>query len=147
MMPEQPPLLLVCVDLEAGSANLVKYAARQARSCGSSLRVLYVSPSRSAGRDVREQALARLHQLIDGPFSGLDIDAVDVEAGIAEEVIVEYARRHHVGQILLGRRHRSTVERIYVGSTTSAVISLARRPVLVVPVDVTGDRNTSDSGT
>ena len=67
---------------------------------------------------------------------GLPDDHLHIEVGIPEDVIVAVAQRLASGPILLGRRRRETVERIYVGSTTSAVISLARRPVLVIPLAI-----------
>lgn len=134
MNPDDVSPLLLCLDLEAGSEQLIDYAARHARRCTLPLRMLHAS--RAALNEAKhQQILARIHELIDRPLSGLRLQAIDIESGVAEDIIVEVARRHDVNLILLGRRHRTTAERIYVGSTTSAVISLATQPVLVVPVD------------
>ncbi len=133
MNEENRPPLLLCLDLEAGSDHLARWAAQLARRCGQRVQVLYVSPVplSPAQRLEKEQ---RLQRLLEEPFQGLEIIATELREGVAEEVIVEVARRVDADTILLGRRQRTAVERIYVGSTTSAVISLARRPVLVVPV-------------
>jgi len=124
---------LLCLDLEAGSDRLVRWAAQLARRCGQPVQVLYVSPG-SLSVERRHRKKQRLQDLVAEPFQDLEITIMDPREGIAEEVIVEVARQIDAGVILLGRRQRTAVERIYVGSTTSAVISLARRPVLVVPV-------------
>ena len=128
----QSPLLL-CADLEAGSEGLIEYAATRARRCRQAVRVLYVAPPVLDGT-ARATAAERLHALVDAVLAGVEIAGVDVIAGVPEDVIIQQAARWHADPIVLGRRRRSTVERIYVGSTTSAVIALARRPVLVVPV-------------
>lgn len=137
MSPDEISPLLICLDLEAGSERLIDYAARHARRCALPLRVLHVSRA-TLDETKRQEILVRIHKLIDRPLAGLSLEAIDIEPGAPEDVIIEVARRHDINLILLGRRHRSTVERIYVGSTTSTIISLATRPVLVVPVGVAG---------
>jgi len=125
--------LLLCLDLESGSARLANWAAGMARRCELPVHLLYVSPGHlSPGK--RLQLEARLRRVVEAPFRDIEIAEISLREGIAEEVIVEHARNIDAHMILLGRRQRSAVERIYVGSTTSAVISLARRPVLVIPV-------------
>lgn len=126
--------LLLCLDLEKGSTELVKYAAQHARRCGLTTRVLYVTHT-ELNKGTRERILSHLHDLIDQPFSDLPVETIKIETGVIEEIIVKIARHDQVELILLGRRQRSKVERIHVGSTTRAVIALAARPVLVVPVD------------
>ena len=137
MSPDDASPLLLCLDLEAGSEQLIDYAARHSQRCNLPVRVLHAS--RAALDEKQQQQLqARIHESIDHPLEGLRLQAIDIESGVAEDVIVEVARRHDAGLILLGRRHRTTADRIYVGSTTSAVISLATKPVLVVPVGTIG---------
>ncbi|MFK5925475.1 MAG: universal stress protein [Desulfuromusa sp.] len=126
--------LLLCIDLEKGSDQLVKYAAQHARRCKLTTQVLYVSHS-ELDKTTRGKILTQLHNLIDQPFSDLPIETIKIETGMIEEIIVKTARHDRVALILLGRRQRSKVERIHIGSTTRAVIALACRPVLVVPVD------------
>jgi len=135
MSPDDASPLLLCLDLEFGSEQLIDYAARHAQRCALPLRVLHVSRA-ALDEKKHQQLLARIHGLIDRHLGGLQLQAIDIETGVAEDVIVEVARHHDADLILLGRRHRTTADRIYVGSTTSAVISLATRPVLVVPVGV-----------
>ncbi len=134
MNSEQKSQLLLCLDLEKGSKELVKHAVEYARRCGLSTLILYVS-RKTLDKIATEKILAQLHNLIDQPFSDLPIETIKIETGIIEDIIVKTARYNRVQLILLGRRQRSKVERIHVGSTTRAVIALACRPVLVVPVD------------
>ena len=125
--------VLLCLDLEAGSRELAQVAADYARRCQWPLHVLHVLQSPLAEAD-RRQHRERLQALCRTISPDLPDDHLHVEDGIPEDVIITVAQRLDSGLILLGRRHRETVERIYVGSTTSAVISLARRPVLVIPL-------------
>jgi len=126
--------LLLCIDLENGSKQLIKDAADYAQRCGLTTYVLYIS-NKPLNETTRMRVLTRLHDLTDQPFADLNSKIVDIEFGIIEEMIIKVASYHNARLIMLGRRQRSRVDRIHVGSTTSAVISLASRPVLVVPVD------------
>ncbi len=127
-------LLLLCVDLENGSQQLIRSAAEHAQRCQLTTYVLYIS-RKPLDEPVRVKVLKQIHRLIDQPFADLNIKTVEIASGIIEETIVKIASHHKAQLIMLGRRQRSKVDRIHVGSTTSAVISLASRPVLVVPVD------------
>jgi len=127
-----PPLLL-CLDLEAGSRALAETAADYARRCQWPIHVLHVLQS-PLGEADRRQHRERLQALCQAVLPDLPADHLHLEEGVPEDAIVAVAQRLGSGPILLGRRQRETVERIYVGSTTSAVISLARRPVLVIPL-------------
>jgi len=51
--------------------------------------------------------------------------------------LVTYAQVYTDAAIVLGRWRRSTVKRVCVSSTTCAVISLAPRPILVGPCNIT----------
>ena len=113
---------------------MVVRAAQHALHCALPVRILYVS--HTVLDSVKQQELlARIHSLVDELLAGVNLAGIDIETGVAEDIIVETGVRYDVDVIMLGRRNRSTVERIYVGSTTSAVISLATQPVLVVAVD------------
>lgn len=127
--------VLLCLDLEAGSHELAKYAADFATSCKLPVHVLHVLQSRldETGQERSRRQLAAICQEI---LPWVPAEHIHVAEGLPEDCIVTNAGEIGAGMILLGRRKRITVDRIYVGSTTSAVISLASRPVLVVPIAV-----------
>ncbi len=133
-MPNDNQPLLLCVDLQQGSETLARYIARRISHCVQPLHVLYVHPKN--GGPAIEDTQAQLDALVVEVLAGVSIKLVTLRHDLPEEAIVAYAKEHAVDPIVLGRRQRSTVERIYVGSTTSAVISLAPCPVLVVPLNL-----------
>jgi len=59
-------------------------------------------------------------------------ELTDAVFGQAAQVIVETARQHEVGVIVMGSRGRSDLAGLILGSTAHKVIHLADRPVLVV---------------
>jgi nucleotide-binding universal stress UspA family protein len=132
MQTKLPPILL-CVDLEADSEVLSKYAAKYAMQCRQSLHVIHIIPQ--ASRQTNEEAHQRLKTLIDNTFDRIKVEAIVLRRGVPEDEILSYAKSHSCDPVMLGHRHRSTVERIYVGSTTKTVLSLSPRPILVVPID------------
>ncbi len=134
MTIDAPPRpLLLCLDLEAGSDQLAQYAHAHAARCDLPVHVLHVVQHPLTDDDVA-RARQRLARLCREHLPAVAAENLLVAHGVPEEAIVELAARLDAGVIVLGRRRRPTVERIYVGSTTSAVISLARRPVLVMPL-------------
>ena len=131
--PIEGPLLLLCLDLEAGSTALARHAWEHSRRCNQSVIVLHVlapGPGAAAAQDRRERLRALL-AAVDAEAARLP---VEILSGIPDQVIPAHARDAGVGTIVLGRRHRPPVERLYVGSTTSAVICQAPCPVLMVPL-------------
>jgi len=133
MNDEKRPVLL-CLDLEAGSETLAVIGAGFAKDLGEDLRILYVMPEKS--RESEEDALGRLGGLIEKTLGGLDImKTLEVRRGEVEGSIVEYMKEKGARIVILGHRHGARRERVYVGSTTRAIISLAPAPVLVVPID------------
>ncbi len=59
-------------------------------------------------------------------------EVVDVVYGHAAREIIEMARQHDAGVIVMGSRGRSDLAGLVLGSTAHKVIHLADRPVLVV---------------
>jgi len=133
-MPDKTKPMLLCLDLEKGSETLAHYVGARAMHCNQTVHVLYVHP-KAHGGPAFEDAQAHLDRLVTANFADVIVEAVAIRHGLPEETIVAYAKEYAVDPIVLGRRQRSTIERIHVGSTTSAVISLATGPVLIVPID------------
>ena len=133
-MPNDKRPLLLCLDLEAGSDVLALYCLHLATRCALPLHVLYVLPK--ASKETEESALQRVREIIDKTLRRTQVDAVVIHRGNPEDHIIQYANQRLFEFVILGHRRRSTLERVYVGGTTCAVISLSHAPVLVVPVDI-----------
>ena len=131
-MITQKSAMLLCLDLEQGSRALAQYGAELAGKCDQNIHLFYVEPSK--GSHVIKDPRACLASLAEEALKGVTVEAIELRRGIAEDEIIAYAARCDIAPIVIGRRQRSAVERIYVGSTTSAVLSLAACPVLVVPL-------------
>jgi len=131
-MNTQKSAMLLCVDLEKGSRALVRYGAELAGRCRQNIHLFYVEPA--GGSHVIKDPRACLMSLAADFLQGVSVEAIKLRSGIAEDEILAYAAHCAIAPIVIGRRQRSAVERIYVGSTTSAVLSLATCPVLVVPL-------------
>lgn len=125
--------ILVCLDLEAGSAALARYSANLVRQSGGAVHLLHVL-THGATDQPEQRAHRRLSAIIQAQLSAVAIAHIEVRAGIPEDVILQHAQDYNIDLILLGHR-RESVERIHVGSTTRAVISLTPLPVLVVPLN------------
>lgn len=131
MKLDKEPILL-CLDLEEGSGLLAMQTARYSLRCNQPLHVLHVM---TKGRAEKEKtAMERLKRLVDKSLPDINVEAVVIRHGLPEDDIVAYAQETSASPIVLGRRSR-TREHVYVGSTTSAVISMASAPVLVIPLD------------
>ena len=131
--PQASGPLLLCLDLEAGSEALARAANAHARACGQAIAIIHLLPPHGPEKE-REHARLRLERLVRETLSGIRLLGIEIRRGVPEEDLTAYARERGAGVLVLGRRKRPEVERIYVGSTTGAVLSLATCPVLVVPL-------------
>ncbi len=124
---------LLCLDLESGSSALCRYAAWQAERCDDQIQVLHVYHE-----DLDEEGQHRCRQEILALLNAVgikqDTTEISLQPGIPDDVIPAYSQAQGVDLILLGRRQRSRVEKLYVGSTTSAVICAVMLPITVVPL-------------
>lgn len=129
-LDKQP--ILLCLDLEEGSGMLAMQAAGYSLRCNQPLHVLHVI---TRGRVEKEEtAMERLKRLVDKSIPDVIVKAVVIRHGLPEDSIIEYIKETGASPVVLGRRSHKR-EHIYVGSTTSAVISTASVPVLVIPLD------------
>lgn len=125
--------ILLCLDLEKGTMELAYFCADCARSWSCPVRILHVLSE--SGRAI-EDVEAHLKHIVDEMSAGISVEVLSMKGGLPEESIIEYAREKMNNPIImLGRRKRRIADRIYVGSTTSAVISLSDYPVMVVPLN------------
>jgi nucleotide-binding universal stress UspA family protein len=133
-MSHKTTSILLCLDLERGSGELANFCADCAARWGYPVHVIHAHSD--GGRGIKEVE-AELKTLVDETLGDVEVQALYVCKGLPEDSIIEYATEKIENPvIILGRRKRSIADRIYVGSTTSAVISLSEYPVMVVPLDL-----------
>jgi nucleotide-binding universal stress UspA family protein len=132
-IPHGTTSILLCLDLEEGSRELAEFCKDCAEHWNYPVHVIHVHGD--GGRDI-EDVEPDLSVITDEILYNLRVPAVKILKGLPEEAIVEFANEiTSTPIIMLGRRKRRIADRIYVGSTTSAVISLSTYPVLVVPLN------------
>lgn len=90
------------------------------------------SAEKSAKKNMREQV-----ESIKSRFPGKELD-IDFHAtmGFAADEILLMADKLGVDTILMGTRHKDTLQRILVGSVLGNVLENAKVPVIVVPSEV-----------
>ncbi len=134
VVPEKSDMwgpVLVATDGSRSSDAACVAAARIAHCCGASLAVLSVMvPSHSEARQ------AEAKQIVERVVAALKKDDIPaeglVERGIAEEAILEIAKRRRIGLIVLGSHGRTGLGRILFGSKAERVIEHAPCPVMIV---------------
>jgi len=133
-IPHGTTSILLCLDLEEGSRELAEFCKDCAEHWNYPVHVIHVHGD--GGRDI-EDVEPDLSVITDEILYNLRVPAVKILKGLPEEAIVEFANEiTSTPIIMLGRRKRRIADRIYVGSTTSAVIALSPYPVLVVPLNI-----------
>lgn len=77
------------------------------------------------------ESFRRFTELLSVP-AGATLKTVTREGGAAERVL-DYAESHHADLVTAGRHGRSLLQRILVGSQTSAMVRAAERSLLIAP--------------
>ncbi|GAA2227304.1 universal stress protein [Promicromonospora sukumoe] len=143
---QQPAPVLVAVDGSGRSAGAVRYAVREARLRGSTVRLVHVAPTTlpegglwpSVGREV-EDLRSSGEMVLDRAVSRTSSAAPDVEVDsllCRGPRVGELVRASATGALLvLGRETRHGLERLVAGATTAGVVARAGVPVLVVRPD------------
>lgn len=126
---KEKDLILLCLDMEEGSEELLRRGALYAKRLNQPLSLLYVLLSSGIQDEV--SALKSLEELAVSVPEAADATAV-VRRGCVEEEILDYVREESVELVILGHRHKAKRERVHVGSTVGTVISLAPGAVLVL---------------
>ena len=120
--------VLFATDFSDVSRLAGQTAADFARQLGARLHVLHVVPPVTDPTPAPEALRAAAAQLGAGPAI-----VTAVASGRAASQILDYARRHGVGLIVLGTHGRTGVSHALLGSVAEAVVRRARCPVLAVP--------------
>jgi nucleotide-binding universal stress UspA family protein len=125
--------ILLCLDLEEGSRELAEFCKRCALDWDYPVQVIHIHSE--GGRKIEDEE-NDLTVIVDEILGNLNVSMVKIVTGNPEDHIIEFANEiKSTPLIMLGKRKRRIADRIYVGSTTSAVISLSPCPVLVVPLN------------
>jgi nucleotide-binding universal stress UspA family protein len=140
--------VLAAIDLGPFSARVLRHAAGFARLMSAQLKVLYVTPDPSPGDHARVMEACAER----GPYE-VDLAAADVvvRAGRVSDEIHREAVRVGAALVVLGSRGHGGLARLFLGSTSEAVLRNAPAPILLVPpidldiVNIT-DRATLASG-
>lgn len=138
--------VVLATDLSEASLMALPWAARFARAWQASVRLVYVeevsealvsdraslSRARSSADDRRRGSILpkleeRLHR------RGVAVVHTKTLRGTPRRVITEYAEELQAPLIVMGRRSRSLLGELLIGSTTDRVLRVSRAPVLVVP--------------
>jgi nucleotide-binding universal stress UspA family protein len=140
--------IVVGVDSSDQSKDAVTYAARLARDHGGRLLLCsavnwipVMANASSAGAITDAQAIIDgLHEeageLLERALGqakrlGVDAERFDPEGNPADEILT-LAREHHAGLIVMGTHGRRGLARMFVGSTTEAVLRASTIPVLTL---------------
>ncbi len=111
--------IMVAVDATAGTAAVMRRAARLAARARGELHVVHVASSEQSRRD--EHGLEELRALA----RDLDADWSELAGDDAARALMDYAIANQITQIVLGSSRRSRLEELTRGSIVSKVIRLA----------------------
>src|SRR5436190_5287900 len=132
-----PKRILVPLDLLPAGEVKLPVAEEQARAIGAHLILLHVLPERAAGYDgsvTPEESRARAYlDSIVLRLRGEGIDALPlVRFGPVAPTVVEVAREHQVGLIIIGSNVRGGLARLFPGAIADEIVHNAPCPVLLV---------------
>ncbi|ABB22946.1 universal stress protein [Pelodictyon luteolum] len=124
--------VLCPVDFSADSDNTLQYLAGQHPEQGK-LFILHVAEDNGTDRET----LLRKHLMQFSAYSELLAGSgwevrFAVEYGTPADVIVDFARKHGAGLILMGSHGRNRMPRLLVGSTAETVLRQAHCPVSIL---------------
>ena len=133
--------VLVAIDHSAASDRALAAAKELAALSKGEVWVMHVREreviprmglvSTEEGGEAEDEVKAAVSALTEAGVTA-HAEVVDVPFGRAGQEIVELAKQHDVGVIVMGSRGRSDLTGLVLGSTAHKVIHLADRPVLVV---------------
>lgn len=133
--------LLVAVDHSEVSDRVIAAAKELASLSKGKVWVLHLREREIISRmgQVPSESDTEAHQAVQDGVDALIQAGVDAQGEVRETVfghaareIVEDAREHDAGVIIMGSRGRSDLAGLVLGSTAHKVIHLTDRPVLVV---------------
>jgi nucleotide-binding universal stress UspA family protein len=121
--------VLLATDFSSASEYAERLAMDMAQAGHARLHVVHVVPPVTAPGDAAE----RLTQLVRRIGPGVAVETA-VLSGRPPREIIRYAREKDASLIVLGTHGRTGVSHALLGSVAEAVVRLAGRPVLTVPL-------------
>lgn len=123
-------VVLCAVDLGPLTGRVLYHAYGMSKLLGLGLGVIYVSADDAAG--VKERVVAECERA--APYETvIDSESVIIATGRVSEAIQHEALRHQAALIVVGSRGHGGLARLLLGSTSEALLGVARTPVLLVP--------------
>ena len=126
-----PPLILCAVDLGPSTGRVLYHAAGLSRLLGAGLCILHVS-SEEPTVELRQRVVAECQEA--APYeTEVNDDSVKVVTGRVSEAIQREVLRQGATLVVVGSRGHGGLARLLLGSTSEALLGVARTPVLLVP--------------
>ncbi|HET8578062.1 MAG TPA: universal stress protein [Methylomirabilota bacterium] len=122
--------VLFATDFSPASGQAGQMARDMARKWGATLHVIHVVPPVTDPAD----APAKLERLKAAFGDGVKVET-ELRTGRVARHIIEYAREHDIGLIVVGTHGRTGVSRALLGSVAETVVRLAPCPVLTVTAE------------
>ena len=133
--------ILSCTDGSDHSDKAMRWAAQFAINYKSDLEILYVDwesqkdgekivwfdPTKEKGKKILEEA----KRLLDKEFPGLKV-TTHLDAGNADEAIIEFAAKEKVDNIVMGSRGLGQLQCLLLGCIAQKVSTHAPCPVTIV---------------
>ncbi|MCB0221734.1 MAG: universal stress protein [Chrysiogenetes bacterium] len=139
MSPEEKAPILLCLDIESGSEDLVRYAMAEAVRSERPLQVLSVLPKvrgEKSHAGARERLDAMVSRAVEATgASGSPELIVEISHGQrVEDEILRQIESLQPAMVIMGRRRHRGKEHMFIQSSTACVLADLSVPVLVVPI-------------
>ncbi len=140
--------ILVAVDLEVSSQQLINTAAEQAEKSGAKVWVLHIADpepdfvGNKAGpqyvRDYLVEEIKKEHKLIrqyadELTAKGIIADGLLIQ-GSTVKMILEEIEKLQIDLLIIGHHPHSYLFRLFLGDNHTALVNKSKVPVLVVPL-------------
>lgn len=144
------PPILVGVDFSENGKKAFQAAIRLAQDMGTSLVIVHVFPEMKAPSLIsgqlekeiiaeakaevsKEEAMTLAEEwVVKARDEGLDVEVVATD-GVPHEVVIQAAKDHGAGLIVVGTHGRTGLKRVLMGSVAENVVRNSSIPVVIVP--------------
>jgi hypothetical protein len=138
--------ILIATDGSEYSEGAIKEAIFMAKSCESKLSVIYVldiNPElETEGLQIVEKMELSAKEHLDAVKKRMADEKIECEAIVRRhdepyKAIIEEAKKRKIDVIVMGRRGKTGLKKVLMGSVTAKVVGYAPCKVLIVPKDAT----------